>query len=299
MVHWVQAITFLTLLATGFAISIASLESLIGHRALLREIHLISAFFFVFGPAVVALAGDRLSIRSDIRSVDFWSRDDVRWLAHPTTRPDEHGPPPGRFNSGQKLNAIFTAYCTLAFGATGLIIWQNRRFPFELVSQANIIHTYLAYLALIVFLGHLYLSVVHPATRPALAGIFTGTVKATWAREHHPGWKLPSSPEAPLSFATAARAFTLLILGLEACLLLTRFAFEWLGANVTDPVTKLIYRFSGLPGTLPHPATGVRSFDLGALVWLGVALAIWYGVRRRRALLPHISPAGQGSRRTG
>lgn len=290
-VHATQAVTFLILLFTGLAISITSLESLLGHRALLRELHLATAFFFVFGPALVALAGDRLSVLRDMRTVETWSPDDVRWLAHPSTVPDSDTPPAGRYNAGQKLNAVFTVYSTLAFGVTGLILWQNRRFPFPLVSQANTVHTWLAYLALAVFLGHLYLSVVHPATRASLNGIILGTVGRAWAKHHHPAWDAPSpAQEAPLGAKSVGKAIALLVVGLEAATLLSRFGFELLGANVTDPVIHAIYRFSSLPGTATNGATGVNVFDLGALIWLGVAVSIWYGILRNSSLLPDSVP---------
>lgn len=292
-VHAVQAITFLLLAFTGLAISINSLETLIGHRALMRQVHLTAAFFFVFGPALVALAGDRLSIREDARQVDQWTKDDVRWLAHPTIHPTEHTPPQGRYNAGQKLNAVFTVYSTLTFTVTGLIVWQNRRFSFQLVSQANAIHQALTYLAILVFMGHIFLSVILPATRPSLSGIITGTIRADWARLHHPNWNPARASELPPAPSAIARSLALLVIGLEAALLVTRFGFEWLGANGTDAVVKLIYRFSGLPGTLPRAATGVHTFDLAALIWLGLAVALWYGAMRKHSLLPRIfsSPA--------
>ncbi len=74
VVHWVQALTFLSLLCTGLLISVAALQELVGHRALLREIHLIMAFFFVFGPALVALSGNLSSIRSDKKEVEEWTQ---------------------------------------------------------------------------------------------------------------------------------------------------------------------------------------------------------------------------------
>lgn len=286
LVHWVQAVTFLILLVTGFMLGISQLEELIGSRAVVREIHLATAFFFVFGPALVALAGDRMRMREDVREVDEWTKDDLRWLAHPTVDPDRYSPPAGKFNAGQKFNAIFTVYSTVAFGVTGLILWQNRRFPFDVVSQANTIHNYLAYIALAVFLGHLYLAVGHPATRHALHAIVLGTVREDWARHHHGSWLVGTNAEAPLRGRSVVRSLVLLALGFEGALLLVRFGFEWLGANTTDQITKQFYRFSGLPGTSTHAATAVHVFDLGALVWFGLIVAVWLGVARGLDILP-------------
>jgi hypothetical protein len=83
----------------------------------------------------------------------------------------------------------------------------------------------------------------------------------------------------------------LLAIGLEGSLLVTRFGFEWLGANVTDQVVRMIYRYSGLPGTLQTASTGTHSFDFGALIWLGLAAVLWLGVAQRRILLPRIFPS--------
>lgn len=286
MVHWTQALTFLILLATGLMISFSSLESLVGHRALLREIHLATAFFFVFGPALVTLAGNFGSVRQDAQEVDEWSEDDLHWLAHPTTRPEAYAGPPGRYNAGQKLNTIFTVYSTVAFAVTGLILWQNRRFPFQLVSQANAIHAGLAYVALIVFMGHLFLSTVLPSTRQSFWGMVSGRVDKSWAAHHHPAWLPPSSGEPDPRPPALIRSGILLFLGLEASLLIVRFGFEWLGANVTDPVTKMIYRFSGLPTTLQHPATGSHELDLAAIIWFGLLAAMFLAVKSGDALLP-------------
>ena len=128
-VHWVQATSFLVLLVSGFALALPQLESLIGHRALLREIHLSSAFFLFFGPAIVALAGDRRVLARDVAEVDRWDRDDLRWLIpSPILRLwGVRTPPQGRFNAGQKLNALFVAWSTVTFSVTGLLTDLNDR----------------------------------------------------------------------------------------------------------------------------------------------------------------------------
>lgn len=272
-VHWVHAVTFLTLLLTGFILSISTLEGIVGHRALLRELHLASAFFFVFGPGLLTRAGNRAAMKDDARAIDRWSGDDVRWLRHPSVNPTQRTPPQGKFNAGQKLNGIFTVYATFAFGLTGVILWQNRRFPYPVVTQANTIHTALAYIALAIFLGHLYLAVIHPATRHALRGMLGGRVRADWAQHHHRAWTA-GDDEAPLSLLGVARTAVLLALGLEIAALFTRFAFIFLGANATDAVTGAIYHWSALPGTLSSTPTGVHLLDLGAALWAGFLVLV-------------------------
>src|SRR5438105_9822309 len=43
-----------------------------------------------------------------------------------------------------------------------------------------------------VLVGHLYLAVIHPATRHSLRGMTRGTVREDWARRHYPRWAPPA-----------------------------------------------------------------------------------------------------------
>jgi formate dehydrogenase subunit gamma len=272
-VHWVQATSFLVLLISGYALALPAVEAVLGHRAVLREVHLSAAFFLFFGPAVVALAGDRTSVAEDVRAVEVWDEDDLRWLAPPPLR----GPAPaGRFNAGQKLNAIFVAWSTLAFALSGLIMWQNRRFPLGAVQRANVIHTDLAYLALLVFLGHLYLSAVNPATRPSLSGMVGGWVDRAWALAHHPRWEATVGAEPRPRRREAAWTAARIALGAAVVLFAVRVFFFYLGANVTDAVTSWLYGLTAWPGVaVLAPRTGVRIADWPAIPYLLAAAGVW------------------------
>lgn len=288
-VHWVQAISFLSLLITGFALSIPAVESWFGHRALLREIHLSSSFFFFFGPAVVAMAGDRRSIRQDVTAVDTWDSDDLRWLLpFPLLRAfGVSTPPQGRFNAGQKLNAIFVTWSVLIFSTTGLILWQNRRFPSDVVSRSNTIHTLLAYLALGAFLGHLYLATGDRKTRHSFRAITQGWVRADWAREHHPKWLQTLTPALPAPRFDALRTTLQIVLGSAVALLLSRIFFFSLGANTTDKVVSWLYDLTAWPGVGGvQPQTGVRVADWSAVGYVVLCVLAWVAVDRMRKLKP-------------
>lgn len=297
-VHWVQAVSFLTLLITGFALSIPAVESWFGHRALLREIHLSSAFFFFFGPAVVALAGDRRSLAEDVAAVDAWDSDDLRWLVpFPVLRLfGISTPPQGRFNAGQKLNAIFIAWSVLVFSVTGFIIWQNRRFPSDLVSRSNTIHTLLAYLALGAFLGHLYLATGDRKTRHSFRAITQGWVRSDWAREHHPKWvqTLRQAPPAPRF--DALRTSLQIVLGSAVALFLSRILFFMIGANTTDQVTNRLYVLTAWPGVASvQPQTGVQVGDWPAVGYLIICGLAWLAVDQMRKL--RAQPSARDARR--
>lgn len=285
--HWVQAISFLSLLITGFVLQLPTLESVIGHRELVREIHLSSAFFFFFGPAVVALAGDRRSVALDVESVDTWDRDDLRWLIpFPLLRLfGIRTPAQGRFNAGQKLNAIFVVWSTITFTITGLIIWQNRRFSTDLVDHANSIHTTLAYVALLAFLGHLFLATAYPKTRHAFRAITLGWVRADWAEQHHAKWlREVTAPLRPPAY-DALRTTIQVIVGSFACLFAVRWYFFQIGANVTDKVTARLYDITAWPGEVSiHPQTGVHITDWAGMGYFFLCLAFWIAVDQLRRI---------------
>ena len=285
--HWVQAISFLSLLISGFVLGLPQFEAIVGHRALLREIHLTSAFFFFFGPAIVALAGDRRSVALDVEAVDTWDADDLRWLLpFPLLRIfGVPAPPQGRFNAGQKLNALFVVWSTLAFSVTGLIMWQNRRFPSDVVSHANAIHTGLAYFALVAFLGHIFLATVYPPTRHSLHAITQGWVRVDWAAHHHPKWLSSRQPSPPSPALDGPRTAVQIVLGSAAALFASRLLFFALGANTTDKVTSRLYDVTAWPGTTSiAPQTAVHIFDTPALWYLIACLVLWFAADRLRNL---------------
>lgn len=291
-VHWVQATSFLLLLISGFALTLPAVESALGHRDLLREIHLTGAFFLFFGPAIVALSGDRRSVAADVEDVDTWDTDDLRWLIpFPILRLfGVRTPPQGRFNAGQKLNALFVAWSTLTFTITGLILWQNRRFPIDVVQKSNDLHTILAYVALAAFLGHFYLAALNPSTRHSLRAITQGWIRRDWAVAHHAKWVQSARAALPAPRYDGLRTTVQIVLGSLVALFATRVLFFALGANVTDHVTERLYAITAWPGAASiHPQTGVHVFDSFGAGYAVLCLGTWLLIDRLRKL-----PANHG-----
>src|SRR5262249_1174776 len=130
----------------------------------------------------IVLVGDRRGVLRTAREIDGFDGDDLRWLAGKKPAPQ------GRFNAGQKLNALLTAAFTVLFLVSGLLLWvgeRNTSWPF---ASTGTLHDGLMYLSLALLVGHLYLALIHPATRHALRGITTGSVSEDWAATHHPKW---------------------------------------------------------------------------------------------------------------
>jgi formate dehydrogenase subunit gamma len=195
-VHWVHAAAFVVLLATGLCLYLPSLAEAVGRRPLLKTIHLYTAIAWLVALALVVAAGDRRSLRATLHEIDTFDRDDRDWLRR-------RGTPQGRLNAGQKLNAIITAAFAILFGVTGVLLWYGERDTRFRFAQTILIHDWLMYASFFLFLGHLYLSVIHPKTRHALSGMTRGWVDADWARVHHAKWakELSDSDQAPTASA--------------------------------------------------------------------------------------------------
>ena len=131
--------------------------------------------------AAIVVLGDRRRLREGWREIESIDRDDWRWLAGRRS-------PQGRFNAGQKLNAILTVAFALLFAASGFFIWLGERDHRFLLDGAGSVHVILTWLSGALLLGHLYLAVLHPRTRHALRGMTRGDVRIDWARTHHAKW---------------------------------------------------------------------------------------------------------------
>jgi formate dehydrogenase subunit gamma len=181
--HWVNALAFFTLLGSGLVLYLPSLAVAVGRRPLVKDVHFWAGIGWVAALAAIALAGDRRGLLRTARELDRFDGDDTRWLLG--RRPA----PQGRFNAGQKLNAVLTAAFALLFLVSGLLLWLGERDTRFRLAGTVVLHDGLMYASLVLLVGHLYLAVVHPATRHALRGITVGTVSEEWARRHHPKWR--------------------------------------------------------------------------------------------------------------
>jgi formate dehydrogenase subunit gamma len=179
--HGVHASAFLVLLASGLCLYLPSLAELIGRRPLLKDIHVYTALAWLAALALVLLAGDRRRLLATAREIDSFDADDIAWLRRRRA-------PQGRFNAGQKINAIVTAALALLFAVTGFFLWYGERNHAFRLQNALIVHDWLMYISLFLLLGHLYLSLIHPSTRHSLSAITRGWVDEDWALRHHPKW---------------------------------------------------------------------------------------------------------------
>ena len=181
LLHWVNALGFFFLLATGLILYLPSLSVLVSRRQLIQSLHFWSGVGWLGALVAILVLGGRRMLRM-ARELESFDRDDLRWLRGRKA-------PQGRFNAGQKINAALTAAFTILFGVSGLLLWfgeQDTRLRFV---STVILHDGLMYIALALLVGHHYLALIHPSTRHALRGMTLGTVSEDWARRHHSKWK--------------------------------------------------------------------------------------------------------------
>jgi formate dehydrogenase subunit gamma len=198
--HWVVAVSVLAMIATGLALGAG-----IAHDAVF-PVHVGSVFVLAAGLAAVAAAGNRRALRATARELRSLDGDDRRWLAWAPRAALRRGgdpPPIGRFNAGQKANAILVSLFLVTVTGSGLYLWAKVH---GLVANSNLdgaLHNLSAIAIIALLSGHLYMAVLNPGTRRALGGIVTGRVDARWAAEHHPAWR-PDGQPSPSSSSTAS-----------------------------------------------------------------------------------------------
>lgn len=180
--HWTNAFLFLFLLATGLTLYVGPLSSLVGRRVLVKDAHVISGLLLPV-PLLAAYGGPwRAALRRDVRRFARWSADDRVWLTSWGRR--GHGGM-GKFNAGQKLNAIFVAGCIPLLLVTGSIMRWFDPFPVAWRTGATFVHDWLALTLLVVIVGHIGKALSDPV---ALRAMRTGAVPVAHVRRHHPRW---------------------------------------------------------------------------------------------------------------
>lgn len=200
--HWTNAALFLVLLATGMTLYVGSLSTLVGRRVLVKDVHVISGLALPV-PLALAYAGSwRAGLRRDVRRIARWSTDDRRWLLSLGRRGRARL---GKFNAGQKLNAIFVAGCIPLMLVTGSIMRWFEPFPLAWRTGATFVHDWLALALLAVVIGHIGKALMEPA---ALRSMRSGRMPVAHVEAAHPRWwqeVAPASDVRPAASAAAVR----------------------------------------------------------------------------------------------
>jgi formate dehydrogenase subunit gamma len=185
--HWLLALTFLTMAATGLILYLPSLAEVAANRGMWKSIHLGAAIAFWAG-LIALLPGNGRQFRASAREIDRFDGDDRRWLQWAVTRRGAE-PVQGRFNAGQKLNTAIVSALMVVFTVSGTLMYlQETDAAFRGRTSAILVHDLATWVALPLVAGHLWLALVNPSTRHSMRGILLGSVRRDWARRHHGKW---------------------------------------------------------------------------------------------------------------
>jgi formate dehydrogenase subunit gamma len=185
--HWLLAASFASMLASGVFIGgIGPLD----HHVLLI-VHVGSAIVLLLGLAGLAIVrGSRRPLGRLIRDLQPLDASDRRWLmlAPRAYLTGSELPPSDRFNAGQKVNARLVLLVVTVLFVSGIGELGRSVSVFQPFRFLGFPHGLAAAAAAALVAMHIYLALVHPATRPAFRGITRGSVDREWAQHHHARW---------------------------------------------------------------------------------------------------------------
>jgi formate dehydrogenase subunit gamma len=200
--HWVNAGLFGILIVTASLLYIGQLSALVGHREMVRVIHVACGLALPF-PLLAARFGPwRRSFIADVRSLARFDDDDRRWLRSLGRNKKVRM---GKFHPGQKLNAAFTLGAMIVMLGTGSIMHWFSLFPVDWRTGATFVHDWLAITLAVVIAGHLKMAL---SDSDALRGMTQGWVPAAWARRHRPKWYEEMTGSAATPSARPVRTST-------------------------------------------------------------------------------------------
>lgn len=189
--HWVQSGAFLILVITGLFLFVPWFGDA-GIGGVSRLFHRIGAIIFVAAPLLMLLTSPKRAIEF-LKETLTWGKDDIGWF---TAAPDYYFggdeskmPPQGRVNTGQKLWGLTVLGGSVAFLATGIIIWFFRGEVSPTVFQWSVFVHDVAFIAVFnFFLVHVYLSTIHPRMSESLRSMISGKVSREYAKSHYTKW---------------------------------------------------------------------------------------------------------------
>jgi formate dehydrogenase subunit gamma len=175
--HWLVAAAFAVMLLTG---------GMVPHRwtwtTPALDVHVGAAVVLIAGVGALALFGNRRALGATARELRSLGADDRAWLSPGRILGRRPAPPVGRFNGGQKANAILATLALSSLYASGIYLLTAGRSAF------GHLHGPFAFLTTVLIGGHIFMAVINPSTRHALRGMTLGSVEREWARHHHPRW---------------------------------------------------------------------------------------------------------------
>lgn len=146
--------------------------------------HVAAVVLLGVGLLTALVMGDTRSLVRATYELFVFDRRDADWVRAHLRRTDgsaTHGEW-GMFNPGQKVLAWALTVAVSAVIYTGIASWGAGG------DEGGSAHAAAVIVAMVLVASHIFMAVVNPSTRPALAGMVRGRVRRSWAAEHHSGW---------------------------------------------------------------------------------------------------------------
>lgn len=176
-----MALDVLVLMATGGILYFPSISSRVGRRLLIENIHTISGAL-VLVPLLVALVGPKgRAFRDDVARLTKFDAREWRWFDRTRRMKLELG----KFNPGQKLNAIFVTSGLTVLLLTGIGLRFPNALPLDVRQGATFVHDWFAFAVGLLVVGHIAFALAHPQ---AMRSMIRGVVRRSWAERYAPAW---------------------------------------------------------------------------------------------------------------
>ena len=185
ILHWVTAITFILLAASGLAFfhpSMFWMTNLLGGGTWARVLH--------------PFIGVVMFVAFMLMAVKFWhhnvlSGNDRAWLGKigdVIANRDDRVPPIGRYNPGQKILFWLLLASMVVLLVSGIALWRPYfapSFSIGTIRFGALMHALSGLLLILLIVVHVYSSFwVKGSTEVMLSG----KVSRAWAKAHHPKW---------------------------------------------------------------------------------------------------------------
>jgi formate dehydrogenase subunit gamma len=198
-VHWTNATLFLFLTVTGFSLYGAPGFRWIGYRGYIKDLHVWIGYALPLPVLFAIFTRAGAQFKDDCKRFARWTVDDSRWWRSGTRATAKVG----KFNPGQKLNAVYIGACIIVFPITGTAMRWANVFPLWMRRGADFTHSWFAIFLLVITIGHIVMALARPQ---AMRAILRGDVDAQWAAHEHPRWHAEMTAIAAATDAHASAA---------------------------------------------------------------------------------------------
>jgi len=199
IVHWVNATGFIVLILTGASLKVAGLSTVVANRHTVKEIHVWTGLLLPIPLLLALLLPAGRMLRADFKRFNRWSADDRRWWRKQARSRVQLG----KFNPGQKLNAVFIGAAIVVQLMTGAIMYWFKPFPDSWRTGATFVHDSTWLVLIIVIIGHIIFALRDP---DSMRSMLKGWVPQSWARRERPVWWAEQVAAARTSEARDAEA---------------------------------------------------------------------------------------------